>query len=161
MFEIQDPHFLIRHEYSMDSAGAGRWRGGLGVETEFEIYGENVTGISFGDGVEEEAKAFGLFGGKQGSVNSVTLRYPDGTERKAKSKEIIRNIPVGTVFHDMAGGGGGYGDPLLRPVERVLKDVKNEVISIESAETNYGVVIDSQTLKVDPTSTKRLRGGKK
>jgi N-methylhydantoinase B len=161
MFEIQDPHFLIRHEYSMDSAGAGRWRGGLGVETEFEIYGENVTGISFGDGVEEEAKAFGLFGGKQGSVNSVTLRYPDGTERKAKSKEIIRNIPVGTVFHDMAGGGGGYGDPLLRPADRVLRDVRNEVISIESAEKNYGVVIDSQTLEVDSTSTKQLREGTK
>ncbi|HEY3076127.1 MAG TPA: hydantoinase B/oxoprolinase family protein, partial [Burkholderiales bacterium] len=39
MFEIHDPHFLVKHEYLPDSAGAGRWRGGLGVETEFVMRG--------------------------------------------------------------------------------------------------------------------------
>jgi N-methylhydantoinase B len=157
MFEIQDPHFLIKHEYLKDSAGAGQWRGGLGIETEFEIYGENVTGIAFGDGVEEEARAFGLFGGKQGAINRVELRYPDGTIRTAKSKEIIRNIPKNTIFHDIAGGGGGYGDPFLRPVDKVLEDVKNEMVSAQSARTDYGVVIDEITLAVDLEATKRLR----
>ena len=37
MFEIHDPHLLLRHEYLPDSAGPGRWRGGMGVETEFLI----------------------------------------------------------------------------------------------------------------------------
>ena len=115
MFEIHDPHFLIKHEYLMDSAGAGQWRGGLGVETEFEIYGEDVTGIAFGDGIEEEAGAFGFFGGLEGSLNHVELRYPDGTIRVAKAKEIIRGIPRNTVFNDKAGGGGGYGIPSFAP----------------------------------------------
>lgn len=158
MFEIQDPHFLIKHEYKKDSAGAGQWRGGLGVETRFEIYGENVTGISFGDGVEEAARAYGLFGGKQGTVNTVTLHYPDGTKKTAKSKEIIRDIPKNTVFHNIAGGGGGYGDPFSRPVEAVLADVKNELISINSAVSDYGVVIDPETFTVDMTATRQLRG---
>ncbi len=86
MFEIHDPHRLVRHEYARDSAGAGRWRGGLGVETEFVIDGENVTGIAFGDGVEEEARAFGLFGGQPGSVNELALTYPDGSVRRPESQ---------------------------------------------------------------------------
>ncbi|TAK82071.1 MAG: hydantoinase B/oxoprolinase family protein [Betaproteobacteria bacterium] len=138
MFEIHDPHFLLKHEYLPDSAGAGRWRGGLGVETEFVIRGENVMGVAFGDGVEEEARAFGFFGGKPGSRNAITLRYPNGETRTAKTKEIIRGIPQGTVFHQLAGGGGGYGDPRERPAELVAADVSNGVVSIEAARKDYG-----------------------
>ena len=139
MFEIQDPHFLRKHEYLPDSAGAGRWRGGLGVETEFEFRGDNAMGVAFGDGVEEDARAFGFFGGKPGTRNEITLTFPDGTQRKAKTKEIIRGIPRGTVFRQLAGGGGGYGDPRERPRERVLADVKNGLLTPEAAARDYGI----------------------
>ena len=158
MFEVQDPHRLVRHEYAADSAGAGRWRGGLGVETEFVIDGENVTGIAFGDGVEEDARAFGLFGGRPGSINSLALAFPDGTERRPKAKEIVRGIPRGTVLRQHAGGGGGYGDPLERPVEKVLADVMDELLSVEAARRDYGVAIDPATLTIDAAETARLRG---
>ncbi|MCA1959411.1 MAG: hydantoinase B/oxoprolinase family protein [Desulfomonile sp.] len=158
MFELHDPHFLIKHEYLPDSAGAGRWRGGLGVETEFVIHGNNVTGIAFGDGIDEEARAFGFFGGKEGALNSAELQYPDGVVRRAKSKEIIRNIPKGTVFRQVAGGGGGYGHPFERPIEKVLEDVTNELVSIEKARDDYGVVIDPVSLTVDFEATRRKRG---
>jgi N-methylhydantoinase B len=138
MFEIHDPHFLLKHEYLADSAGAGRWRGGLGVETEFVIRGENVMGVAFGDGVEEQARAFGFFGGKPGSRNMISLRYPDGETRLAKTKEIIRDVPPGTLFRQIAGGGGGYGDPRERPRELVAADVRNGVVSMESAREDYG-----------------------
>ena len=42
IFEQQTPHALLKHEYWCDSAGAGQWRGGLGIETEFIIRGDNV-----------------------------------------------------------------------------------------------------------------------
>ena len=91
-------------------------RGGLGVETEFVIYGEDVTGTAFGNGIEEESRAFGFCGGKKGAVNRIELRYPDGTLRVVTSKEIIRKIPTDTIFLHLADGGGGYGDPhLSRP----------------------------------------------
>ncbi len=138
MFEIQDPHFLLKHEYLPDSAGAGRWRGGLGVETEFVIRGDDVMGVAFGDGVEEEARAFGFFGGKRGSRNMVSLTYPSGETRIAKTKEIIRDIPPGTRFRQRAGGGGGYGDPRERPRQLVAEDVRNGVVSIEAAREEYG-----------------------
>jgi len=158
MFEIHDPHFLIKNEYLIDSAGAGRWRGGLGIETEFVLYGEDITGIFFGDGVDEEARAFGFFGGKRGIINRLELRYPDGSIRVPKAKEIVRNIPTNTLFKQRAGGGGGYGDPFLRPMVRVLEDVKNEMISIESARNDYGVVIDEASLTIDEQATEKLRG---
>jgi N-methylhydantoinase B len=161
MFEIHDPHFLIKHEYLPDSAGAGQWRGGLGVETEFKIYGEDLTGIAFGDGIEEEARAFGFFGGKEGVVNKIELIYPDNSTKVVKAKEIVRDIPTNTIYKQKAGGGGGYGDPFLRPVEKVFDDVRNEVVSIETAEKDYGVVIDKAIFKVDEEATEKLRGVKK
>jgi N-methylhydantoinase B len=157
MFEIHDPHFLIKHEYLADSAGAGRWRGGLGVETEFVMNGEDVMGVAFGDGVEEEARAFGFFGGQPGSRNEIRLTYPDGRECRAKTKEIIRGIPRGTVFRQLAGGGGGYGDPRERPAELVAADVCNGIVSIEAARKDYGVCIDPDTLAIDEARTLSLR----
>ncbi len=160
MFEIQAPHRLIRHEYLADSAGAGRWRGGLGIETEFEIRGEEVTGIVFGDGLEQEARAFGLFGGRPGAVNELTLRYPDGSLHSPSSKEIVREIPRGAILREVAGGGGGYGDPLTRPIAQVLDDVRNGVVSIGCARDDYGVVIDPETLAVDEAASQGLRSRK-
>jgi len=158
MFELTDPHILLKHEYVTDSAGAGQWRGGVGVETIFEIYGEDVTGVTFGDGVEEEARAFGLFGGKEGSLNKIELIYPDGHTLIPKTKDVIRGIPKGTIFHEIAGGGGGYGDPLKRTVEKVFKDVRNGFVSIEKAKEDYSVLIDPVTLEVDEEETRKLRG---
>jgi N-methylhydantoinase B len=158
MFEIHDPHFLTKHEYLSDSAGPGRWRGGLGVETEFIIQADNVTGIAFGDGVEEEARAFGFFGGGRGSINEATFTFPDGTVRKTKSKEIIRGIPAGTVYNQKAGGGGGYGDPHTRLAEKIAEEVADGVISVESARQDYGVIIDPQTLALDVEATMAERG---
>ncbi len=158
MFELTDPHLLIKHEYVTDSGGAGQWRGGLGVETVIRIYGEEVTGVTFGDGVDEDARAFGLFGGKEGSLNKIELIYPDGQVYRPRSKEIINRIPPGTIFHQIAGGGGGYGDPFQRPVEKVLKDVRNGFVSIERAKEDYGVVIDPITFEVNAEETQRLRG---
>jgi len=157
MFEIHDPHRLVRHEYAVDSAGAGRWRGGLGVETEFVIDGEDVTGIAFGDGIEEEARAFGLFGGRPGSINTLSMGYPDGRTVRPKAKEIVRGVPRGTVFRQTAGGGGGYGDPLERPQELVLADVLDGVLSVHAAREGYGVVIDPEKLTLDADATRRLR----
>jgi N-methylhydantoinase B len=157
MFEIHDPHFLIKHEYMTDSAGAGKWRGGLGVETEFRIDGTSVTGIAFGDGIEKGAEAFGLFGGKEGTLNRIELHYPDGVIKTAKSKEIIRDIPQGTVFYQRASGGGGYGNPYERPAQKVFDDVVNEMISIEKARELYGVVIKPETMTIDEMATEGLR----
>lgn len=157
MFEIQDPHVLIRHEYATDSAGAGRWRGGLGVDTEFRIEGEDVTGIVFGDGIDEEARGFGIFGGRAGSLNEIAITDPEGRVHRPRSKEIVRGIRKGSVVLQRAGGGGGYGDPRERPVADVLADVRNGLVSRAKAREDYGVVIDPVTGEADDEATRQLR----
>ncbi|TET70971.1 MAG: hydantoinase B/oxoprolinase family protein [Candidatus Aminicenantes bacterium] len=155
MFEQQTPHLLLKHEYWPDSAGAGRWRGGLGIETRFKIGGENTKVVTFGDGDVEPA--FGLFGGKKATLNKIELHYPDGKVYKTTTKDLVENIPSGTILFQQAGGGGGYNDPCLRNPAQVAQEVKNGIISVKQAEKDYGVMIDSRTSEVNLEETKKLR----
>jgi N-methylhydantoinase B len=137
MYEQQTPHRIIKHEYSTDSAGAGRWRGGLGVETEIELGADDTTMVVFGDG--DKTAPYGLFGGESSVLNVIKLKYPDGKEITPLSKDLISGIPKGSIYYQVASGGGGYGDPKLRTREKVMIDVKNGVVSKESAEKEYGI----------------------
>jgi N-methylhydantoinase B len=136
MFEQQTPHRLVKHEYLTDSAGPGEWRGGLGVETRFLIGGDGTTVVTFGDGDVEPA--FGLLGGAPGSLNKIELVYPDGTNRRLTTKDLVTDVPKGTLYVQHAGGGGGYGDPRQRPLEKVRVEVANGVISDGVARETYG-----------------------
>jgi N-methylhydantoinase B len=136
MFEQQTPHRLMRHEYLIDSAGAGRWRGGLGVETIFAIGSEDTQVVVFGDGDFEPA--FGLFGGGDGSLNFIRLTYPDGTVVTPRNKDLITGVPRGTIYHQQAGGGGGYGDPKKRDRTKLMQEMRDGLISAEAAREVYG-----------------------
>jgi hypothetical protein len=57
----------------------------------------------------------------------------------------------------MTAGGGGWGDPLQRPIEQVHTDVLRELVSLEKARSDYGVVIDLQTQQVDEAASTALR----
>ena len=54
------------------------------------------------------------------------------------SKDLVRGVPGGTLYVQHAGGGGGYGDPRARPVEKVREEVRNGVISPRVATETYG-----------------------
>jgi N-methylhydantoinase B len=157
MFELQTPNVLVKHEYGTDSAGAGRWRGGLGVETIIRFEGENSKGVVFGDGIDEEARAFGLFGGQAGSINAMEFKFPGGRSHQPQSKELVPDIPRGTVLRQVAGGGGGYGDPFQRAVEQVALEVRNGILSVQKARADYGVVLDPATFAVDAAETEKCR----
>lgn len=137
MFEQQTPHLLLKHEYIEDSAGAGEWRGGLGVETRFVIGSEDTQFVTFGDGDFEPA--FGLFGGGEGTLNTITLTYPDGTVVVPNNKDLIKGVPKGTLYFQQAGGGGGYGDPTKRERDVLRAEVRNGVISQDAAINAYGM----------------------
>jgi N-methylhydantoinase B len=137
MFEQQTPHHLVKHEYLPDSAGAGEWRGGLGVETVFTIGSDDTQLVTFGDGDFEPA--FGLFGGGEGTLNFIRLTYPDGRTVTPKNKDLITGVPKGTVYHQQAGGGGGYGDPKKRDRALLREEVKNGIVSPQVARDAYGL----------------------
>lgn len=137
MYEQQTPHLIHKHEFIQNSGGVGKWRGGLGVETIIEVGGDDTTMVVFGDGDVEEN--YGLFGGKGSILNSIKLTYPDGTERAPLSKDMIEGIPKGTIYTQIAGGGGGYGDPKERERKAVERDLKNQVIDLQQAKNEYGL----------------------
>jgi len=111
--------------------------------------------VIFGDGDVEPA--FGLLGGGPGSLNGVTLGYPDGPEHRPRSLDLITGVPRGTVYHQVAGGGGGYGNPHRRPADLVAREVRNGTISLQAARDMYGVVVNERNWKVDPQATATLR----
>jgi N-methylhydantoinase B len=137
MFEQQTPHQLIEHEYACDSAGAGQWRGGLGVSTSFVIGSDDTQLVTFGDGDFEPA--FGLFGGGDGTLNFIKLAYPDGREVVPRNKDLLTGVPKGTVYRQHAGGGGGYGDPQLRDRDTLRREVRDGIVSPQAARDLYGL----------------------
>ena len=160
MFEIHDPHRpRSATNTRTDSAGAGRWRGGLGVDDRIRAStATNVTGIVFGDGVEEEARAFGIFGGRPGSLNAIVITDAGRPLAPAALEgDHPRHPPRRRWCMQRAGGGGGYGDPRERPVEDVLADVRNGLVSVARARDDYGVVIDPVSKEVDDMATRQLR----
>jgi N-methylhydantoinase B len=158
MFEQQTPHLLLKHEYLPDSAGAGRRRGGLGVETRIRLRGEKTQLVTFGDGDVEPA--FGVFGGGPGTLNYIELRRPEGEPYRCTSKDLVEDVPDGTLYVQEAGGGGGYGDPFERPPDKVFEEVRNGIISVDKAHEMYGVVVDAATMTLDESATAELRAGK-
>jgi N-methylhydantoinase B len=159
MFELVNPILLHRFEYVRDSGGAGRWRGGLGVETVVEFEEGGVLASVFGDGNTAEGAAFGIFGGRAGCPNAIELRYPDGHVVHPRLKDLISDIPAGTVYRQIAGGGGGYGDPRERSAEQVRAESEDGLTSIAAARELYGVVVDPETWEIDEEETARRRAG--
>ncbi len=155
MFEQTTPHLLIKHEYITDSAGAGKFRGGLGVESRYRVGGEGTQIVTFGDGDVEPA--FGLNGGQGSTLNFIDLNKPDGSTYRPTSKDLVQNVPAGTLYVQEAGGGGGYGSPKLRPAELVRQEVRNGIISQKAAREIYGVALDADSLELDQDETQRLR----
>ncbi|MCC6215361.1 MAG: hydantoinase B/oxoprolinase family protein [Polyangiaceae bacterium] len=155
MFEQMTPHRLVSHEYLVDSAGPGRHRGGLGVETRYVIGSDDTQLVTFGDGDVEPA--FGLCGGGDGTLNFIELRYPDGRAVRPATKDHLRGVPAGTLYVQAAGGGGGYGPPEERPAEVVAGEVRDGRVSVEAARGAYRVVVDPQTFALDRAATDRLR----
>jgi N-methylhydantoinase B len=158
MFEQQTPHLLTKHEYWTNSAGPGQWRGGLGVETEFVIGSDNTKLVTFGDGDVEPAR--GAHGGMKGTLNKIQLKYVDGTEYLCTTKDLVEGVGKGTVYYQHAGGGGGYGDPFLRPGTRVAEEVRNGIISLEAARNDYGVAVDPTSFEVIQDETEKLRSSR-
>lgn len=159
MFEIKDPFLIERYELLKDSAGSGQYRGGYGTYVKVRIDGDNNSVGTIGDGMAYEGAELpkGIYGGLDGTYNQFSLKFPDGTEQQLGSKDMLFDVPKGTVMEMYSGGGGGYGSPFLRDINKVQQEAIAGLLSIEKAREDYGVLIDSITFVVDEQATNRLR----
>jgi len=74
---------------------------------------------------------------------------------------LVAQLKPGDAFKIRSGGGGGYGNPLERPIEQVRDDVRQGYVSAKLAAELYGVVIDPQTFEVDAMATEKLRAARR
>jgi N-methylhydantoinase B len=79
--------------------------------------------------------ATGLEGGKSGAAGEFIVN-----DKRPQPKAMVTLAPNDRVQLNLPGG-GGYGDPLQRPIELVLNDVVNGYVSLDAAAREYGVVI--------------------
>jgi N-methylhydantoinase B len=151
---------IVIHRYSLmtDSGGAGMHRGGSGTCWEVEPLDKPMTFITFGEG--RRLPASGAAGAKSKLVDRKVGRIHitrEGGVEELKTN-FVATINPGERAANMNPGGGGYGDPYKRPVEKVVWDIRNGLVSLDGARDDYGVVIaDPETLEVDAAATEALR----
>ena len=126
---------ILRYGLRQDSGGAGRLRGGLGIERVYELLAPAFITFS----LERKATPpWGLWGGTDGAVNGVEITAPDGAVRHVR-KATQHAIAQGEIVRIMTGGGGGYGPPAERDRAAVARDVAEGYVSAEAARRDYGV----------------------
>jgi len=156
---LEHAYPIIIHRYSLmtDSGGAGKFRGGSGTAWEVEPLDGDMTFIMFGEG--RRIPAMGAAGARSAMVSAKVgrLELTRGGETTTIRDNVIETIRPGERVTNMNPGGGGYGNPFERPVEKVVEDVRNGLVSAEGARADYGVAIDAETLAVDVEETARLR----
>ena len=147
------PLRVSRYELREDVCGAGEWRGGFGSIREFEYLSDGAAAV---EGEGHHFSPWGFRGGNDGGVASLNLARVDGEIQKMPSKVPHTTLNAGDRFVCVGPAGGGYGDPFQRDPTRVLMDVKDGLVSRQSAERDYGVAITKE-LVLDDSATAMLR----
>ena len=151
--EAEHPIQLLAYEFIPDKAGAGKYRGGTPYRRDYRFL--EAEGVLQVRSDRRDVRPYGLYGGQPGKP-SRNYFNPDRDNRCLPSK-VTMTITQGDIFRHEVAGAGGWGDPLERDPAAVLKDVRNELISLDVAADEYGVVVEAHTWSVDMAATQRLR----
>jgi N-methylhydantoinase B len=153
------PVRYIRHEQRIDNAGAGATRGGTGVRYEADILVASTWSFR-AEGLDTPS-GYGVQGGATGGVGYEWIVPLDADADGAAfipPKYGVKRLGPARMIADTPGG-GGWGDPFTRDSARVLRDVRDEVVSVSAAARDYGVVVNSDGRSVDAQATAALRKG--
>ena len=157
--EVLEQHYPVlfeRYALRERSGGAGRTRGGFGVDYRIRIRrGEALLSFLMDHG---RFAPPGLFGGHEGAKNEVTVSR-QGSEYVSPhlSKDEDIRVMSGDVVTVKTPGGGGYGDPREREPALVLRDVVRGYITAEDAARDYGVVVSGDPLTINRSATEARR----
>lgn len=160
--ERVNPTRTTEFQIKQDSAGPGKWRGGVGVQkTSLLLEAEGAVMSYICD--RERAVVWGIEGGLPSMPHGLTIRR-SGEEAKTWLGSVFSDYPVytGDEFARPTAGGGGFGDPLERDPLKVLEDVIDDYVSIERAAIDYGVVLkeidrDLCHYEIDAAATQACR----
>jgi len=151
--EAEMPLMVTAYEFVPDKAGAGKHRGGVPFRRDYRFLEHE--GMLQVRSDRRDHRPFGLYGGGPGQPSENYLN-PDAGGALLPSK-LTMTIGRGDVLRHVLAGGGGWGDPLERDPQAVLRDVRNEFLSVTRARVDYGVIVDTTAWRVDEAATKTLR----
>lgn len=156
--EYKYPVIFEKLAMQPDTAAAGRFRGAPQMEFVIRSRCSDLSSVIASDGRVNGPK--GARGGEDGPTGGIFHLETDGTLERA-SNFFRGTLAVGQRMRGLSTGGGGYGDPLEREPELVRTDVAEGIVSLEAAESLYGVVfdraIDNEHLAVAEKATREKR----
>lgn len=131
--ESSHPYVIEYVRLRQDSGGAGRFRGGLGLEKAYRLKVPSRLTTS----IERTAcPPWGLNGGEPGATGRVEVHRTDGSQQTLLKGETRLNAGDRVLL--FTAGGGGFGDPATRDDEAITRDVTQGYVSSEFARRVYG-----------------------
>jgi N-methylhydantoinase B len=136
--ESRWPFLVERLSLAVDSGGPGRHRGGLGYEKHIRML-RDTHFMSIAD--RSRLACWGVAGGRAGRPFEVVIDPGGPAERAVDALADAEPVRAGEVIRIRTTGGGGWGDPLDRPYDEVLRDLRWHKVSVAGAGDDYGVVV--------------------
>jgi N-methylhydantoinase B len=156
MIEAELPIAVDRYSLVPDTGGAGEWRGGLALDRHLRFKIDGATLQIRSD--RRDHPPYGLAGGSDGAPAWVDIERADGRVDTFPQK-FLTKVDHGDRLRVRLAGGGGYGDPMARDPQRVLRDVREGKVTGAHARERYGVVVTGDPPAVDFDATKAERAG--
>jgi N-methylhydantoinase B len=178
--EARAPFMYLTKHIAIDSGGAGKYRGGNGAAMLYMVHGTKGFQLGRRGCGKRIASSLGMFGGYPGATQPGVVIFNSSVEESFKQSEYpttmhevlkikgdviddpppslqAREVGEGTLCMNTYAGGGGYGDPVEADPHEVAQDVRDQMVSRETAEKLYGVILDPDTLEIkwEETSLKR------
>jgi N-methylhydantoinase B len=156
--ELKCPVIVEERVLRQDSGGAGKFRGGLGLDSKVRNLVEGRWNLL--QTGRRNCPPWGLWEGKPGAVSDFLLRLPEQSDWQSVDV-ALHPVPGNSGVIIRTAGGGGWGNPLERDPEKVRMDVLEGFVSLEAARIEYGVVLrpgsPSYFYEVDAEATEKLR----
>jgi len=172
--ELDLPILYLQRGLARDSGGAGRHRGGLSMSSQYSLHKSHGGFALCSCHGWEVPNSTGLFGGYPGTENNRVLIKNSNVHEALKHDRMLGLselegevtptrgrqgfFPLGPddVLAMIPQAGGGWGDPLERPIDDLQEDIELQAVSVEAAGSVYGAVLNEQG-RLDPLATEGRR----
>jgi acetophenone carboxylase len=182
--ESELPVTVTLSQHWKDSSGPGLHRGGSGGVQHWMVHKvPQLVSMCMGNG-SKVPLGQPLFGGYASSpIPGISIRKADLLQQMSEGNpqltldnrevlaqktihgdwnfELVARTPKiyaeGDLLFGFSGGGPGYGDPLERPPNEVLEDLRKQIISDWTAQNIYRLAYEPERRKLDVEKTKQLR----
>ena len=154
VIEAENPLEVLDYEMVPDTAGAGKFRGGVSLRRTWRMLADE--GILQVRADRQTHRPYGLQGGGPGAAGRNMLDPGLPTEEMLHGK-LTMTLRAGQVFRHDLPGAGGWGDALDRDFASITKDLRDGLVTIEGAARDYGVVASGNPPVIDETASIDLR----